>query len=135
MKLSRRHFLGTSVLGPAAAVAATDRTQPISIDTGRQLLVDSTTASGGRNEMAAHNDHDHLHREWNQRPKASAALEDQAARVLAAENSEDEGGNDTQQRDQQRIGEPSLALGGERETNTRKAPLPVMRSHLPTWPS
>ena len=80
--------------------------------------------------MSADNDHDHLHRERNQRPKALSALESQARGAHSVENPKREDDNDTQKSDDQGVGEPALAPAGERQTDACRKSLRSLRFAL-----
>jgi hypothetical protein len=70
------------------------------------------------NDISADDDHHHLHGERDQSPEVLPALDGQLGGALMKQKPDDEDDHDSQQRENQRIGEPSLAPARETEAET-----------------
>lgn len=70
----------------------------------------------GGDDIAANDDHHHLHGERNQRPEALAALDREVHRLLAGRDANQKNDDDAGQREDQRIGKPALGPVGKSDT-------------------
>ena len=75
------------------------------------------TSGCSRDDVAADDDHHHLHGERNQRPETFAALHRQLAGGFVKQKAEEENDNDAHEGEYQGIGKPALTPVGERQTN------------------
>ena len=89
----------------------------------RQLLHGALHQWSGCDNVAADDDHHHLHGERDQRPKAFAALDGEVRGLFAGGYSDQEDDDDPDQREHQRIGKPAFAPIGKRDADAREAAL------------
>jgi len=82
---------------------------------GGEAADDPIDGGCGGHDVAADDDHGHLHGEGNQGPKALAALNGQVARALMEGHAGEKDEDDAEEREDERIGKPAFAPAGKSE--------------------